>query len=270
MPVDTPAVTDALKALNTAAERIWSDSHVYWPMLSVEALPSIDSTNSELMRRARNGNLAPTVLMAVTQTAGKGRMGKAWASPAGDSLSFSIGLPLANGGTLAGLSLVVGVVLAEQLAPTVQIKWPNDLWVNQQKLAGILVEITSMGDQHYVVIGAGINLKTPDLSDPTAQAMPPIGLYAVCETPPPLATVAHQCVSALIAALHVFQRDGFAPVLPRFNQRDALMNCPVKLSDGQTGVASGVTAQGALRLARADGTMVDVISQEVSVRPCAL
>ncbi|MDN5251838.1 biotin--[acetyl-CoA-carboxylase] ligase [Betaproteobacteria bacterium LSUCC0117] len=270
MPIDTPAVTDALKALNTAAERIWSESHVYWPTLSVETLPSIDSTNSELMRRARNGQLAPTVLMAVTQTAGKGRRGKAWASPAGDSLSFSIGLPLANGVALAGLSLVVGVVLAEQLAPSVQIKWPNDLWVNQQKLAGILVEITSMGNQQYVVIGAGINLKTPQLSDSTAEAMPPIGLNAVCENPPPVATVAHQCVSALIAALHAFQTAGFAPVLPRFNQRDALVNCPVQLSDGQTGVAKGVTAQGALRLARANGTMVDVISQEVSVRPCAL
>jgi BirA family biotin operon repressor/biotin-[acetyl-CoA-carboxylase] ligase len=268
--MDTPAVTDALKALNTAAERIWSESHVYWPMLGVEALPSIDSTNSELMRRARNGQLAPTVLMAVTQTAGKGRMGKAWASPAGDSLSFSIGLPLANGVALAGLSLVVGVVLAEQLAPSVQIKWPNDLWVNQQKIAGILVEITSMGDQHYVVIGAGINLKTPRLSDPITHAVPPIGLSAVCGNAPPVATVAHQCVSALIAALHSFQTEGFAPVLPRFNQRDALVNCPVQLSDGQTGVARGVSAQGALRLARADGTIVDVISQEVSVRPCAL
>ena len=270
MPIETPAVTDALKALNTAAERIWSDSHVYWPTLSVEALLSIDSTNSELMRRARSGQLAPTVLMAVTQTAGKGRRGKAWASPAGDSLSFSIGLPLANGVALAGLSLVVGVVLAEQLAPTVQIKWPNDLWVNQQKLAGILVEITSMGDQHYVVIGAGINLKTPRLSDPITHAVPPIGLSAVCGNAPPVATVVHQCVSALIAALHSFQTEGFAPVLPRFNQRDALVNCPVQLSDGQTGVARGVSAQGALRLARADGTIVDVISQEVSVRPCAL
>lgn len=263
------AVSNALKALNTAAEHIWSDSHVYWPSLSVEALPSIDSTNSELMRRARNGQLEPTVLMAVTQTAGKGRRGKAWTSPGGASLSFSIGLPLQNETVLAGLSLLVGVVLAEQLGEGVQIKWPNDLWVNQQKLAGILVEITSMGGQHYVVVGVGINLTTPQLTDPTGNAVPPIGLDVVGENTPTMAVVAHQCISALIVALHAFQSEGFAPIQPRFARRDALLNCPVQLSDGQSGVVKGVTADGALRLMRADGTMVDVISQEVSVRPCA-
>jgi BirA family transcriptional regulator, biotin operon repressor / biotin---[acetyl-CoA-carboxylase] ligase len=264
------AAEAALRALNTAAENIWIDCHAHWPTLSIEAVPTIDSTNSALMRRARAGQLDPTVMMAVTQSAGKGRSGKHWISPAGDSLSFSVGLPLTNVTGLAGLSLVVGAVLAEQLSPRVHIKWPNDLWVGQQKLAGILVEITSMGPTHYVVIGVGINLKTPTLASPAANAMPPIGLDALTDEAPVMSDVAHRCVTALIRAMVDFPLAGFAPWSARFAARDALAGVAVQLSDGQSGIARGISPQGALRLELANGTMTDVISQEVSVRPCAL
>ena len=94
-PQASDASDDMFRALNGAAEAIWLDNHATWPDVSVEVLPSIDSTNTALMRRARVGQHQPVVLMAVTQTAGKGRSGKAWESPAGDSLSFSVGLPMA-------------------------------------------------------------------------------------------------------------------------------------------------------------------------------
>ncbi|MGZ7242464.1 biotin--[acetyl-CoA-carboxylase] ligase, partial [Streptococcus pyogenes] len=76
--------------------------------------PEVDSTNSELMRRARAGHVDPVLLVAEQQSAGRGRMGRSWASRAGDSLTFSLGLPL-QPADWSGLSLAVGVAVAESL-----------------------------------------------------------------------------------------------------------------------------------------------------------
>src|SRR5690349_23392402 len=99
------------------------------PGFAVEAVAEIDSTNTELMRRARSGRDEPVLLVAERQTAGRGRLGRAWQSAPGDSLTFSLGLPLAPA-DWSGLSLAVGVSAAESLHPRVRIKWPNDLWVD--------------------------------------------------------------------------------------------------------------------------------------------
>jgi BirA family biotin operon repressor/biotin-[acetyl-CoA-carboxylase] ligase len=269
-PQASDASDDVFRALNGAAEAIWLDNHATWPDISVEVLPSIDSTNTALMRRARAGQHQPVVLMAVTQTAGKGRSGKAWESPAGDSLSFSVGLPMAADAPLSGLSLAIGLALAEKLNPRARIKWPNDLWVNQQKLAGILIEVATLGHTRFVVVGVGLNIQTPQLLHPTAAAVPPIGLRDVTGDPTlDIGKTATHCVNQVFTAFAHFTESGFSSLIERYADRDALRDVAVRLSDGTTGTARGVTAAGALRLERADGTMVDIISQEVSVRPCA-
>ena len=78
------------------AEALWEAVAPRLPGFTIDILPSVDSSNTELMRRARAGDTAPTLVVAEQQTAGRGRMGKAWASSLGDSLMFSIGLPLAS------------------------------------------------------------------------------------------------------------------------------------------------------------------------------
>jgi len=120
------------------AEAIWEQ---IWPLLpgfTVEVLPEIDSSNSELMRRARQGQTDPTLLVAESQTAGRGRMGRVWQSQPGDSLTFSLSLPFAPK-DWSGLSLAVGLSLAESLHPDIRLKWPNDLWWQERKLGGILI-----------------------------------------------------------------------------------------------------------------------------------
>lgn len=77
------------------AESIWEAVYPLLPDFTVEVLPQIDSTNSELMRRVRAGHLEPTLLVAEQQTAGRGRLGRDWHSAVGDSLTFSLALPLA-------------------------------------------------------------------------------------------------------------------------------------------------------------------------------
>ena len=115
--------------LQWPSEAIWEAVVPLLPGFTVEVLPEIDSTNSELMRRARAGQLDPVLLVAQSQTAGRGRLGRGWVSSPGDSLTFSLGLPLAPA-DWSGLSLAVGVAVAEALGPGIGLKWPNDLWLS--------------------------------------------------------------------------------------------------------------------------------------------
>ena len=276
------------------AEAIWQAVEPQLPGFTIEIVPSIDSTNTELMRRAREGRQEPILLVAEQQTAGRGRLGRPWRSEVGDSLMFSLGLPLAPR-DWSGLSLAVGVSVAESLQPqlptlpaagsaTLQepkigLKWPNDLWLTgDRKLAGILVETASFiaagahpasasgyFDQQalrYVVIGIGINVRAPQGE---GLSTVPGSLQMVdsrWDAPQALAAV----VPTLVNTVQAFSRQGFAPLQQRFAARDALTGRAVSLSDGTQGTVQGVAADGALQVQTAAG-VVSVTSSEISVRP---
>ena len=271
------------------AEAVWEAVAPLLPGFTVEVLPSIDSTNTELMRRARAGQIGPTLLVAEQQTAGRGRLGRVWQSDVGASLMLSLGLPMAPR-DWSGLSLAVGVSVAESLQPTlpplepgqpprIGLKWPNDLWLSgDRKLGGILVETASFvapqaaqpATTHgtaarYVVVGIGINV-LPRSGE--GMSMPPGSLQDVepgLDAPAALLRI----VPPLVAMLQGFEACGFAPVQPRFAARDVLQGRPVTLSDGQTGTAHGVGEDGALLVHTAQG-MQAVTSAEISVRPAVL
>ncbi|GKT23565.1 biotin--[acetyl-CoA-carboxylase] ligase [Acidovorax sp. SUPP3334] len=259
------------------AEAIWEAVAPVLPGFTVEVLPSVDSTNTELMRRARAGLAEPTLLVAELQTAGRGRLGRPWRGAVGDALMFSLGMPLAPA-DWSGLSLAVGVSVAESLQPAVHpgaarigLKWPNDLWLDgDRKLGGILVETASLvapgGDvpaaTRYVVAGIGINVQPPQAD---GMNTPPGSLQDVepgLDAPAALLRIA----APLIAMLQNFEAYGFAPVQARFHQRDVLSGRAVVLTDGTTGTAHGVGEDGALLVHTAHG-MQAVTSSEVSVRP---
>ena len=271
------------------AEAVWEAVAPLLPGFTVEVLPSIDSTNTELMRRARAGQTEPTLLVAEQQTAGRGRLGRVWQSDVGASLMLSLGLPMAPR-DWSGLSLAVGVSVAESLQPTlpplepgqpprIGLKWPNDLWLSgDRKLGGILVETASFvapqaaqpATTHgtaarYVVVGIGINV-LPRSGE--GMSMPPGCLQDVepgLDAPAALLRI----VPPLVAMLQGFEACGFAPVQPRFAARDVLQGRPVTLSDGQTGTAHGVGEDGTLLVHTAQG-MQAVTSAEISVRPAVL
>ena len=273
------------------AEAVWQAVEPQLPGFTIEIVPSIDSTNTELMRRAREGRQEPILLVAEQQTAGRGRLGRPWRSAVGDSLMFSLGLPLAPK-DWSGLSLAVGIAVAQSLQPAlpaagsdtprIGLKWPNDLWLSgDHKLAGILVETASFiapsahqsgasshfghnPAERYVVIGIGINVRAPEgdglstvpgslqMIDPRWDA--PQALQAV--------------VPPLVGMLKAFVAQGFAPLQPQFAARDALAGRAVNLSDGTAGIAQGVAADGALQV-QTDAGLVQVTSSEISVRPQA-
>ena len=275
---------DALRAsLNHHAERVWEAVAPGLPGFSVEVLTEIDSTNTELMRRARAGLLSPTLLVALSQTAGRGRRGKAWVSTPGDSLTFSLGLPLAPA-DWSGLSLAVGVSLADSLHPEVRLKWPNDLWWRGRKLGGILVETAhpgahtgnpsdaTQGPSRCAVVGVGLNLATPVLPPlPAAQIppVPPVPPVGLREFLPDVdaGALLMRVLPGLVRDLQAFEALGFEAFAQRFAQRDALMGQAVRTSDGVEGEACGVGPDGCLRVLTAQG-MRDINSAEVSVRPC--
>ena len=241
----------------------------HWPGCAVEVMAEVDSTNSELMRRARAGRAAPVLLVALEQTAGRGRLGRGWQSgggAAGGALTCSLGLPLAPRDWM-GLSLAVGLALAEALHPDIALKWPNDLWWQGRKLAGVLVETAGPGGGgqpagRYAVIGFGINLAP--LAGPGFATAPAWlqELLPGIDAPGVLLRVA----GPLARALRDFERAGFAPLAARFNARDALAGQCVRLSDGTQGAALGVGPDGALRVQTPLG-LRQVTSAEVSVRP---
>ncbi len=259
------------------AEDLWLALVAQQPSLTVEVLPEIDSTNTELMRRARAGHIDPVLLVAETQTAGRGRLGRPWHGEVGHALTFSLGLML-KPSDWSGLSLAVGLSLARSLDPHgdlgLRLKWPNDLWVQRPqtalgwgKLAGILIETAApMGTSHdqgrYCVVGVGINI-APPAADGLSTA--PLGLQDLqpgITAPQALLKVAEPLLATLLA----FERSGFAPLQTAFNARDALHNLPVTLSDGRQGVARGVDTSGALLVDTAQG-QEEISSAEVSVRP---
>lgn len=249
------------------AEAIWEAVSPLLPGFTVEILPEIDSTNSELMRRARAGRMEPVLLVAEQQTAGRGRLGRGWRSGAGESLTFSLGLPLAPA-EWSGLSLAVGVSLAESLHPRIQLKWPNDLWLADRKLGGILIETASFGEgrevRRYAVIGVGINIAAPQA---TGLSTAPAWLGEVVPDAQPGGTLL-RLANPLVRAVQAFEALGFAPFQARFEARDALRDRAVLLSDGTQGTAHGTNEVGALLVHTAAG-MNTVTSSEVSVRPAA-
>jgi BirA family biotin operon repressor/biotin-[acetyl-CoA-carboxylase] ligase len=243
------------------------------PGLEVEVVPEVDSTSSELMRRAREGRCEPVLLVAERQTAGRGRMGRVWqsagqAGEAQSSLTFSLGLPLAPK-DWSGLSLAVGVSVAESLDGTspmrVALKWPNDLWVDDRKLGGILIETAlPLGNLagRYLVIGIGLNIGAREAEGlSTAPAW--LQQWRPGVTP---GEVLREVVPPLARAVQLFGERGFAPFAERFAARDALFDRQVQLSDGTIGRCDGVGWGGELRVLTASGLKL-VASAEISVRP---
>ncbi len=258
------------------AEAIWQEVAPFLPGFTVEVLPMIDSTNSELMRRARAGQRDPVLLVAERQTAGRGRLGRNWlgdpptndgaalqggkAGPVG-SLAFSLALPLAPQ-EWSGLSLAVGVSVARSLHPELRLKWPNDIWLHDRKLAGILIETASFGESRFAVIGIGINILP---RNGEGLSTPPACLRELLpEFDAPTALL--RLVPALVQSLLLFEAQGFEPFQAAFKMRDTLRGRAVTLSDGTTGKAAGVDGTGALLVHTSSG-MKAIASAEVSVRP---
>lgn len=251
-------------------------------MASLEVGWTVDSTNSELLRRASPADGAADVLLAERQTGGRGRRGRDWSSPLAAHLYLSLSRSFSGGlSRLGGLSLVAGLATVEALHELgfgmVRLKWPNDLVVagpdgGLKKLGGLLVE---GGGEHAgpvrAVIGLGLNVRMPD------------GFASVIDQPwcdlsqlPPATPSRNMLAAAIlrhwVPALDGFDRSGLAPLLARCAALDALVGQPVTVqgeNSATTGVALGLAGDGSLRVRLDGGGERCFHSGEVSVRRVA-
>jgi BirA family biotin operon repressor/biotin-[acetyl-CoA-carboxylase] ligase len=237
----------------------------------VTVLPVVDSTNQYLLDRI--GELqSGDACVAEYQQAGRGRRGRQWISPFGANLYLSMFWRLDQGPAAAmGLSLVIGIVMAEVLkdlgAQDVRVKWPNDLYLNDRKLAGILVELTGKtGDAAQLVIGAGINLAMRETNANAINQgwinLQEVGINIDRNE------LAATLLNELRQSLRQFEIDGLAPFIARWRALDNFIDRPVKLLIGEQqifGIARGIDQQGALLLDQ-EGVIKPFIGGEISLR----
>lgn len=238
--------------------------------VAVEVVPETGSTNADLLARAPTLP-APLLLIAEHQTAGRGRAGRSWLSAPGNSLTFSLAWRFEGGlQRLTGLPLAVGVALAEtlgRLGQPVQLKWPNDVLKDGDKLAGILVETVAGPDgATWAVIGIGLNLVMPDeMEERIGRAVAAVPWLARMERDVLMAAV----LDGLSDALAQFAENGFAAFAAHWNTLHAWQGETVVLLDrGEVlheGRAAGVDDAGRLLLDTARGRTT-IVAGDVSLR----
>lgn len=234
----------------------------------------IDSTNSELSRRAAGDPRDRLACLAEIQSAGRGRHGRHWCMPLAGGLAVSLlkRFDLSMSG-LAGLSLVAGIALVRALADCgfgeVGLKWPNDAVAGGRKLAGILVELggDALGPCH-AVIGIGVNIRL-DARSAAAIDQPWTDLATLGNgATPPRNRLAARVLQRLVEALDLFATGGFAAFAAEYARYDVLAGRDVRVGLSGTvreGRALGIDARGAL-VVRGDGRDFSVDAGEVSVR----
>jgi BirA family biotin operon repressor/biotin-[acetyl-CoA-carboxylase] ligase len=242
--------------------------------LAIEVVDAIDSTSSELSRRAARRDIDRHVLVAEAQTAGRGRRGRAWIVVPGGSVAFSLGWRFEQGaGHLSGLTLAVGLAVARALEAQgfkgIELKWPNDLVHRRAKLGGILVELSgdALGPS-LAIIGVGINVRLPvaarrGIERPVTD-LAGISRRRNIDRNALLARILQE----LATVLDTFAAQGFAPLRVDWQRRHALQRKPVEvmLPDGGSarGRVVGVDAEGALVVDHL-GQRLRFLSGEVSL-----
>lgn len=250
------------RQMNAASSKVFSQ---------IEVKSSVASTNDEAKLNA-SGDL-PYVCIAEWQTAGRGRRGREWVSPYGANVYMSLAWTFSEvAGSLDGLSLCVGIAVARAIGAVgiagVGLKWPNDLVVEQKKVAGILLELTGeLSGPIRVIIGIGVNVSMDKVQgeaiDQDWTSLSRIAARKVSRN-----QLCAYILNELAEALPRFQNRGFADFVEQWNAMDILSGNEVvlHLADKQVaGVAKGVASSGALLIEGASG-IEQYRGGEVSVR----
>jgi BirA family transcriptional regulator, biotin operon repressor / biotin---[acetyl-CoA-carboxylase] ligase len=211
--------------------------------------PVTGSTNDDALRAARSGAPHGSVFLADEQTAGRGRRGHAWLAAPGESLLFSVLLrPKLALSQTSALTLAIGLALRDAVAPLISalptIKWPNDLLVNDRKLAGVLVESQLQGEHlQAVVVGVGLNVATREFPAEIAAAATSLSLLGAERLE--REALLFDVLDAIAIRVAGYEQHGVAGILPDLNAADALRGKRVRV-DGTTGVGRGLDEQGRL------------------------
>jgi BirA family biotin operon repressor/biotin-[acetyl-CoA-carboxylase] ligase len=229
---------------------------------NIRVFDTLDSTNAEAMRLVAQGAALPLLVVAEQQTAGRGRRGRKWASPFAQNLYYSLALRIEGGmRQLEGLSLLVGLAVVKMLSESgienAGLKWPNDILVGRQKLAGVLLELTGdPGDVCHVVIGIGINVNmqsSTEVDQSWTSMMLQLGVSQDRNR------VSARLSAALDEYLIGHREKGFSAFKDEWERNHLWQNEAVTLLSGSNtieGTVVGVDAVGGLRLKVGDEVRV--------------
>lgn len=241
----------------------------------LEIFDLLTSTNDYLLQRMVKDSEKVRICLAEKQAAGRGRRGKAWLSPYGSNIYLSIGWRFERSPSqLACLSLAVGVTVINALThygikQALDLKWPNDIYWQKHKLAGILIEITGETRGHCnLVIGVGLNLTIPQSSAEQIN-QPWIDIATLTQTKPERNKLVGILLEHLLSGLSLFEQQGFAPFKAQWQRYDSTLGKTVSviLPTGTIiGVGRGIDEKGCFLLEDEQGKLQRFCSGEVSLR----
>jgi BirA family biotin operon repressor/biotin-[acetyl-CoA-carboxylase] ligase len=255
---------------------------INWILESVDQSPS---TNEDLMARWRAGQLWESIARkASTQTAGKGRLGRSWISHPHQALTFSVAHPFKKSiSELSGLSLACGLAVIKGISQAsgisqedlkklgLGLKWPNDIFLNDKKLAGMLLEGGQLDSTQstWIVIGIGINLTaTADLENSIQRPIASLDQISQAKTID--ADVLWLAIlKELAEIIEIFEQHSFAKLQEEWNSWDIYKNktCTIIHNDQiqHEGIERGVDDQGHL-LIESENKIQKIISGDVSLK----
>lgn len=255
-----------IELLNEKVIRELSESQ----LVKVEQI--LDSTNQWLLDKIPHIENGQTCI-AEYQLAGRGRRGRTWVSPFASHLYFSYYWRFDAGiEKLSGLSLLVGIATVNALQKIgiegVSLKWPNDLYYQGKKLAGILIELNAQANEAcHTVIGIGINVRMPPEQAKLID-QPWVDLNSLNSERVDRNLLSATLISELKSLLPEYEKNGLKPYLAKWQELDCFLNKPVNvlLADkNKAGICRGIDQSGALLL-EVDGKLESYIGGEVSLR----
>ena len=217
---------------------------------------SIDSTNSYLA--STKYSTKPQICITREQTKGKGQHGRNWVSQKDGSIIFSMRKSFNEGMNLNGLSLIAGMAIIKSIEAECQlsglkIKWPNDIYYGDKKLAGILMENTHYKSNQLVLVGVGINYQLVDTNEIDE---PWVDLSRILNKLPNFQQLTAKIINNILFFLEDFQINGLSNLLSEWHHYDMLKGVRIKFRESNIelqGQIDGITHQGALKVLTKDG-----------------
>lgn len=265
MPVDAMTAAEIQSCLTDKTDNNWRYHVLYQD--------EVDSTNTWAKREAEAGAADGTVLVADTQTAGKGRRGRSWSSPSGYAAYMSIVLrPSILPERASMVTLVAGLSVASAIRSMgleAKIKWPNDVVISGKKVCGILTEMsTQMEEINYLVLGIGINVNMTDFPEEIRDKA-----TSICLESGKMVKRA-ELIAVVLRKFSIYydkflQCEDLSAIQDEYNSM--LINCNRRIrvlqpENGYEGTSDGINEKGELLVTKDDGTQVNVYAGEVSVR----
>ena len=229
------------------------------------------STNDDARVLARGGAAEGTVVLASTQTAGRGRLGRTWDSPAGGAYFSAVLRPSVAPSQVSPLALVVGLGIARglgRLGADVRLKWPNDVLLSGGKVAGVLLEMTAEVDAvEWVVAGVGLNVTRPSGSE---DAHPQAAYLSDVVPGVRIPTAVAAVLDGIAETYAIWLKAGFSALREEYDARSSLAGADVTVSDRDgtpraSGRVRGVDEEGRLLLFGEDGPHA-IVAGEVTLR----